>query len=53
MGNYRLEHFQELVKDRIKTIEAMGCIMYLEPHILDVHLNRLKENMGSYTEEQD
>ena len=30
----------------------MGCRMSLKVHILDAYLNKLKENMGAYSEEQ-
>ena len=30
----------------------MGCRMSLKVHILDSHLDKFKENMGAYSEEQ-
>ena len=30
----------------------MGCRMSLKVHILDAHLDKFKENMGAYSEEQ-
>ena len=52
LGNHRAENYQELVRDLIKTYGAMGCRMSLKLHMLDAHLDKFKDNMGAYSEEQ-
>ena len=36
----------------IKNYTKMECTMSLEVHILDVHLDEVKENMVAYSEEK-
>ena len=52
LGNYRAENYQQLVQDLIKAFNAMGCRMSLKLHMLDAHLEKFKDNMGDYSEEQ-
>ena len=42
----------QLVQTLIKNYAKMGCRMSLKVHILDSHLDKFKENMGAYSEEQ-
>ncbi|XP_061407376.1 uncharacterized protein LOC133342308 isoform X2 [Lethenteron reissneri] len=37
----------------VKNYGTMGCRMSLKVHILDAHLDKFKENMGAYSEEQE
>lgn len=52
LGNYKAENYKQLVKTLIKNYAKMGCRMSLKVHILDAHLDKFKENMGDYSEEQ-
>ena len=40
------------MQDLIKAFNAMGCRMSLKLHMLDAHLEKFKDNMGDYSEEQ-
>ena len=52
LGNHKAENYVELVQTLIKNYAKMGCRMSLKVHILDSHLDKFKENMGAYSEEQ-
>ena len=52
LGNHKAENYVQLVQTLIKNYVKMGCRMSLKVHILDAYLNKLKENMGAYSEEQ-
>ncbi|KAL7880613.1 hypothetical protein SRHO_G00028670 [Serrasalmus rhombeus] len=52
LGNHKYENYVQLVQTLIKNYAAMGCRMSLKIHILDAHLDKFKENMGAYSEEQ-
>jgi hypothetical protein len=52
LGNHKAENYEQLVQDLIKNYSKMGCRMSLKVHILDAHLDKFKENMGAYSEEQ-
>ncbi|KAL6478203.1 hypothetical protein MHYP_G00140380 [Metynnis hypsauchen] len=52
LGNHKDENYVQLVQTLIKNYAAMGCRMSLKIHILDAHLDKFKENMGAYSEEQ-
>ena len=52
LGNHTAENYEQLVQDLIKNYSKMGCRMSLKVHILDAHLDKFKENMGAYSEEQ-
>ena len=42
----------QLVQTTVKNYAKMGCRISLKVHILDAHLDKFKENMGAYSEEQ-
>ena len=42
----------QLVQTLVKNYAKIGCRMFLKVHILDAHLDKFKENMGTYSEEQ-
>ncbi|KAL6465610.1 hypothetical protein MHYP_G00257430 [Metynnis hypsauchen] len=52
LGNHKDKNYVQLVQTLIKNYAAMGCRMSLKIHILDAHLDKFKENMGAYSEEQ-
>jgi len=52
LGNNKVENYVELVETLVKNYGKMGCKMSLKVHILDSHLDKFKENMGAYSEEQ-
>lgn len=52
LGNNRAENYQELVANMINNFKAMGCRMSLKVHMLHAHLDKFKNNMGAYSEEQ-
>ena len=52
LGNHKAENYEQLVQAFIKNYAKMGCRMSLKVHILDAHLDKFKENMGAYSEEQ-
>lgn len=52
LGNHKAENYEQLVQALIKNYAKMGCRMSLKVHILDAHLDKFKENMGAYSEEQ-
>ena len=52
LGNYMTENYVEVVQTFIKNYAKMGCRMSLKVHILDAHLDKFKENMEAYSEEQ-
>ena len=52
LGNHKAENYVQLVQTLIKNYAKMGCRMFLKVHIRDSHLDKFKENMGAYSEEQ-
>ncbi|XP_061409274.1 uncharacterized protein LOC133343600 isoform X2 [Lethenteron reissneri] len=52
LGNHKVENYVELVETLLKNYGTMRCRMSLKVHILDGHLDKFKENMGAYSEEQ-
>jgi hypothetical protein len=52
LGNHKAENYVELVETLVKNYGTMGCRMSLKVHILDAHLDKFKENLGAYSEEQ-
>ncbi|XP_017483346.1 PREDICTED: uncharacterized protein LOC108372214 [Rhagoletis zephyria] len=52
LGNHKAANYVELVESLVENYGKMGCRMSLKLHILDAHLDKFKENMGAYSEEQ-
>jgi len=52
LGNNKAENYEQLVEDMLKNFKAMGCRMSLKVHMLHAHLDKFKNNMGAYSEEQ-
>ena len=53
LGNNRAENYQQLLQDLVKSYGDMVCTrMPFELHMLDTHLDKFKDNMGAYPEEQ-
>ena len=52
LGNHKAENYVQLVQTLIKNYAKMGCRISLKVHILDAHLDKFKENIGPYSEEQ-
>jgi len=53
LGNHKAENYVQLVQTFIKIYANVGCRMSLKIHILDAYLQKFKDNMGAYSEEQD
>ncbi|XP_028029325.1 uncharacterized protein LOC114242387 [Bombyx mandarina] len=51
-GNNKAENYEKLVEDMLTNFKAMGCRMSLKVHMLHAHLDKFKNNMGAYSEEQ-
>ncbi|XP_048510257.1 uncharacterized protein LOC125500692 [Athalia rosae] len=52
LGNNKAENYEKLVEDTLTNFKAMGCRMSLKVHMLHAHLDKFKNNMGAYSEEQ-
>ncbi|KAL4706484.1 hypothetical protein ACJJTC_015682 [Scirpophaga incertulas] len=52
LGNHRAENYDELITDMITNFSIIGCRMSLKMHMLHSHLDKFKNNMGAYSEEQ-
>ena len=52
LGNHKAENYVQLVQTLIKNYVKMGWRMSLKVNILDSHLDKFKENMGAYSEDQ-
>lgn len=52
LGNNKAENYEKLVEDMLTNFKAMGCRMSLKVHMLHAHLDKFKNNMGAYSEEQ-
>ena len=52
LGNHRAENYEELITDMITNFAIIGCRMSLKMHMLHSHLDKFKDNMGTYSEEQ-
>ncbi|KAG8237866.1 hypothetical protein J437_LFUL017975 [Ladona fulva] len=51
-GNNEAENYAELVEILVKNYDKMGLKMSLKVHILDAHLDKFKEKIGTYSEEK-
>ena len=47
LGSSKAENYVQMVQTLIKNCAKMGCRMSLKVLILDVHLDKFKENMGA------
>ena len=52
LGNHKAENYVQLVQTVTKNYAKMGCRISLKVHILEADLDKFKENMGAYSEEQ-
>lgn len=52
LENHKAENHMEPVETLVRSYGKMGCRMSLKVHILDAHLDKFKENIRSYSEEQ-
>ena len=52
LGNHKAENYVHLVQTLVNNFAKMGCRMSLKVHILEVHLDKFKENIGAYSAEQ-
>ena len=52
LGKHKAENYVELIQTLVRKYHEMGCRMSLKVHILDAHLDKFKENMGAFSEEQ-
>lgn len=52
LGNNRDDNYKEIVENMINKFQQMGCRMSQKMHMLHSHLNKFKENMGKFSEEQ-
>src|SRR6218665_1422818 len=53
LGNHKAENYVQSDQSLIKNYAKMRCRMSLKVHILDAYLQKFKDNMGAYSEEQD
>lgn len=51
LGKKKSEDYENLVKNMIQALYALGCKMSLKIHILDSHLDFCPENMGDVSDE--
>ena len=52
LGNYKEQHFRELVKKMLSALGQLGTNMSIKDHFLCSHLDRFPDNLGDYSEEQ-
>lgn len=52
LGNKRAENYKEVISNMLDSFKVMGCRMSLKVHMLHAHLDKFKNNMGEYSEEQ-
>ena len=53
LGNNRTENHQELDETMKKDLKHMGFMMSLKVHRLHAHLEKFKNKMGPFSEEQE
>lgn len=53
LGNKKDENYKELISNMIESFKVMGCRMSLKVHMLHTHLDKFKNNLGEYSEEQE
>lgn len=51
LGNHKAKKYVEFVVTQVKDYHTMDCRMSFKVHILYGHLDKFKENMGTYSEE--
>ena len=51
-GNHKADNFRNIVEELVDAYEKMGCRMSLKLHVLHSHIDKFKDNMGDYSEEQ-
>ncbi|CAH2989105.1 unnamed protein product [Chilo suppressalis] len=51
-GNHRAENAEQLVNDKIKAYEKLGCRMSLKIHFLHFHFSFFPSNLGVVSDEQ-
>lgn len=51
-ANHKVENYVELVENLLESHGQMSCRISLKVHILDFHLDKFKENVEAYSEEQ-
>lgn len=52
LGNCKAKNYDELAETLMKTYSPMGCTISIKIHIFDSNLDKFKENMWVYSEEQ-
>ncbi|XP_076249959.1 uncharacterized protein LOC143189495 [Rhynchophorus ferrugineus] len=52
LRNKKAEKYKKLVENMLKIFKAMDCKISLKVHVLRAHLDKFKNNMGAYSEEQ-
>ena len=52
LGNHRADNYEVLVSNLVDRYHTMGCRMSLKVHMLHSHLDKFKDNLGAYSEEQ-
>lgn len=53
LGNRRADNYKELIFDiMLHSFKLMGCRMSLKVHMLHAQLDKFKDNLGAYSEEQ-
>lgn len=52
LGNHRADNYEEFIENMLESFKLMGCRMSHKLHMLHAHLDKFKDNMGAYSEEQ-
>lgn len=52
LGNHKAKNYFELVETLVKNNSTRGFRISPKVHVFDAHLEKFKENMGAYLEEQ-
>lgn len=52
LGNTKIDNYETVVKNMLKSFERLGCNMSLKIHFLHSHLDSFPENLGDLSEEQ-
>jgi len=52
MGNYKSNDYEKVVREMVRSFQALGCRMSIKLHFFDSHVDYFSANLGAYSEEQ-
>lgn len=52
LGNRKSPEYKDIVASLIKNYENLGCLMNLKLHFLDSYIDKFRNNLGHFSEEQ-